>query len=113
MMTDMKTTTPCAAKVATKTPPPRRPSATVSVRDLNRQPAAVLKMCDDAGEVSIRARNGRAYVLRPQSPAPAIVRPDSFAERQRAYRDALRKLGVRPATREETERIHRIIAGEE
>jgi hypothetical protein len=57
---------------------------TYTVRDLDREPGAVLDACDAEGSVLIRRRDGRTYSLRPERPAQRrAVFPD-FLARQRA-----------------------------
>jgi hypothetical protein len=53
---------------------------TFTVRELDREPAAVLDACDREGAVRIRRRNGRTYTLRPEaSPARITALPDFHA----------------------------------
>lgn len=80
------------------------------MRDLNRQPARVLKACDQHGSVRIRMRSGAAYVLRREESDSATMGPlPDF----RAHRRHLRELGYVPPAAHEIERLNRIIAGEE
>ncbi len=114
MMFDMK-----RAKVmrpAAKMPTVHPDSFTV--RDLSRNAAAVLSASLAHGQVRIRSRAGPVFLLMPDKSEELMDERaktiGDFAERQRAYREQLRALGSRPpATVEETERIHRLIAGEE
>ena len=82
---------------------------TFTVRDLNRQPAAILTACDQLGSVRIRTRDGRTYELRNEKPAVCGSRAGiDFPALWRRMRVA----GCVPPSAAETERIHRIIAGE-
>lgn len=54
---------------------------TFTVRDLDRNPQAVLQACDSEGAARIRCRDGRTYLIRQELPhgkAP-IVLPDFSA----------------------------------
>lgn len=84
-----------------------------TARDLNRQPAVILKACDKFGSVRIQTRDGRAYELRNARPAekPAALALRGKIDFPALWRQ-LRVAGCVPPTAAETERIHRIIAGE-
>ena len=59
---------------------------TFTVRDLDRNPGAVLDICDANGEARIRRRDGRTYLIRAEdSPQAAIAMLPDFAARRRAY----------------------------
>lgn len=99
---------------------PKRPQSTSSVaqsftlRDLNRQPAKVLAACDLHGAVRIRTRDGRSYSLKPEIPVPSkTAQVNSLLTRRPQLRQRLRAAGFVPPSPAETDRIHRIIAGEE
>lgn len=86
----------------------RQVPATFTVRDLNRQPAEVLKACDKRGSVRIQTRDGRAYSLRAEPPAP----PDpglAFAERMQRHHERMKAAGFVPLT---TKQLNWIVAGE-
>jgi len=46
---------------------------TFTVRELDRQPAVVLDACDHDGEARIRRRDGRTYLLMPESEPKRVV----------------------------------------
>ena len=108
IMTDMKTLT----KPAKKKPRAAKRSQildTFTVRDLNRQPATILRACDELGMVRIRTRDGRAYELRNvQNGGHAPGAKIDFDAHWRRLREA----GCRPPTVTEMKRIDRITAGE-
>jgi len=82
---------------------------TFTLRDLNRQPAKVLKTCDLAGEVRIRTRSGKVYSLKAESaPAKPNQPYPNFAERRKKLMD----LGLRPLNKTETEEFTRWLRGE-
>jgi hypothetical protein len=82
-------------------------NADFSVRDLNRSLAKVLAACDRLGVVRISSRKGRTYELRAQpSATPVGEKPiPDFAARRKA-------VGMQMMTKEQSERLDRLIAGE-
>lgn len=81
---------------------------TFTARDLNRQPAKILKACDKFGAVRIQTRDGRAYSLRAEPPPP----PDpgiAFKERMQRHHERMKAAGFVPLT---TEQLNWIVAGE-
>ena len=108
IMSDMK----ALPKPAKKKPRAAKAKAlpdTFTVRDLNRQPAAILRACDELGSVRIRTRDGRAYELRnAQNGGRAPGAKIDFDAHWRRLREA----GCRPPTAAEMKRIDRITAGE-
>jgi hypothetical protein len=56
---------------------------TFTVRELDREPAAVLDVCDREGAVRIRRRNGRTYALRPEAGPDRITALRDFRARTR------------------------------
>jgi hypothetical protein len=109
----MKTTKSKAAGRAVETPPD-----TFTVRDMSRNAASVLNASLVHGQVRIKSRGGPTFLLMPdrtaETHAEQAKAAGDFASRQREYREKLRAMGCRPPmTAEETERIHRIIAGGE
>jgi hypothetical protein len=78
-----------------------------TVRDLNRQLAKVLETCDRVGLIRIRSRKGGTYELRPESKAKPTANPGypDFAARRRA-------LGMPMMTKEQSEQLDKLIAGE-
>ena len=107
----MKTLT----KPAKKKPRAARAKAQPTIftaRDLNRQPAAILKACDKLGSVRIQTRDGRAYSLRAEP--VAVSDPGlSFMERMKRHHARMKAAGWVQPTRDQMELIDRIIAGEE
>jgi hypothetical protein len=97
---------------------PPRPSSlpmTFTVRDLNRQPAHILRACDEQGSVRIRTRDGRTYALRAdttQETASPLEARHAALERFLQHRRLLQSLGAVAPGPKAAERIHRIIAGE-
>ena len=78
---------------------------TFTVRELDREPAAVLKACDREGAVRIRSRNGRTYTIRPDTGPDRITAiPDFRARIERIFPKAL--------TPEQTRRVDKLLAGE-
>lgn len=61
--------------------------STVTVRELHRNTAAVLEVCEREGEVIIRHRNGQEYRMEPVTPPPAQKPewPDFRARRLRIF----------------------------
>jgi len=84
-----------------------KPLPEFTVRDLNRHLATVLEACDRLGGIRIRSRKGRIYELRPETPEPlrAEEEPVDFAARRRA-------IGMPQMTKEQSERLDRMIRGE-
>lgn len=118
MMSDMKT------KPAVKKPAPRRaakkaPAAALrrdfTVRDMNRQPQSLLAAAQKLGRVVIRSRSAGNFILTPEVPATntRIEEAEAFMQRQRAFREKLSRMGFVPPSKEDSEKIARMIAGEE
>jgi len=115
MMSDMKTKT--ATKKSAKAPAPTAAAmrSTFTVRDMNREPQALLTAAKKFGQVTIRSRSGGNFVLKPEDPTPnkRVQEAEAFIERQRAYRERLRAMGFVPFSKDDSEKIARMIAGEE
>lgn len=79
---------------------------TFTVRDMDRQPAAVLDACDRDGEVRIRRRDGRVYLVTPSVRAGKVMAglPDFTAR--------LRKIFPKPLTAKQTHLVDLAIRGE-
>ena len=78
---------------------------TFTVRELDREPGAVLDACDREGAVRIRRRNGRTYTMRPDTGPDRILGvPDIRARLTRTFPKFL--------TPEQTRRADRLLAGE-
>jgi hypothetical protein len=85
-----------------------------TVRDLNRQPAVVLRACDQRGVVQIHARDGRIYSLKAERP-PGEQPNDSeetFSERMEKHYRRLKEAGYVPPPPEFQERMLEIIREE-
>jgi hypothetical protein len=79
---------------------------TFTVRELDRQPAVVLDACDQDGEARIRRRDGRTYLLVPETePKRVITSLPDFAARRR-------KLFPKPLTRGQVQQVDQLIRGE-
>ncbi len=118
MMSDMK------AKPAINKPEPRRaakktPTVTVrhnfTVRDMNRQPQSLLAAAQKLGWIVIRSRSAGNFILTPEAPAPnkRIEEAEAFMKRQRAFREKLSRMGFVAPSEDDSEKIARMIAGEE
>jgi hypothetical protein len=57
---------------------------TSTVRELDRQPAAVLDACDREGAVQIRRRNGRTYTMRADTGLDRITKVPDIRSRLKA-----------------------------
>lgn len=77
---------------------------TFTVRDLDREPSAVLDACDREGAVRIRRRDGRAYTVRPDAPGRITAIPD--------FRARLAKLFPKPIPAAQSRLVDKLIAGE-
>ena len=76
-----------------------------TVRELDREPAAVLDTCDREGAVRIRRRNGRTYTIRPDAGPDRIAKvPD--------IRSRLAAMFPRPIPAAQTRLVDKLLAGE-
>jgi hypothetical protein len=78
---------------------------TFTVRELDREPSAVLDACDREGTIRIRRRDGRTYT----------VRPDAGPERMTAVPDIrgrLTHLFPKALSAKQTRRADKLMAGE-
>ena len=106
MMTDMKTKSAAWTKSAD--------SDTFTVRDLNRQPQAVLTAARTHGRAIVRSRTGERFVVSPEQPVrPRVLEARAFVERLEALRQKMREAGFAGPSKEDSETITRMIAGEE
>jgi hypothetical protein len=66
---------------------------TFTVRDLDRNPSVVLTACDTEGEVRIRRRDGRTYMVRPEGYGRAMIAalPNFTARRAKLFPRPLSK----------------------
>jgi len=78
---------------------------TFTVRELDRQPAAVLDTCDREGVCGIRRRDGRTYTIRPDHGPDRITAVPDFGAR-------VRKIFRRSISSEQTRRVDKLLAGE-
>ena len=84
---------------------------TFTVRDLDRQPAAVLEVCDLKGSVRIRRRNGRSYTLHADLPTlKPLKRKAWFAQ----HEEWLRRTFPKPVavTVDQVEDFDKLIASD-
>jgi hypothetical protein len=115
IMADMK------AKPAAKKSAKRRAAApaavrgTFTVRDMNRQPQSLLTAAQKLGRVIIRSRSGGNFVLTPEIPAPnkRVQEAEAYCRRLDEMRVKLRSMGFVPPSASDSEKISRMIAGEE
>jgi hypothetical protein len=79
---------------------------TFTVRDLDREPSAVLDAADRDGAVRIKRRDGRTYSIRPDGGASTKITslPD-FAGRRKA-------IFSKPIPAAQVRKVDRLIAGE-
>lgn len=77
-----------------------------TVRDLDREPGAVLDVADRDGAVRIKRRDGRTYSIRPEGVASAKITslPDLAGRRKAIFSRTI------PAA--QVGRVDRLIAGE-
>ena len=82
---------------------------------MNRQPQALLIAAQKFGQVTIRSRSGGNFVLKPEDPTPnkRVQEAEAFMERQRAFREKMRAMGFVPPSKDDSERISRMIAGDD
>jgi hypothetical protein len=114
-MADMKTKPAPKKSTRRRAPALAAVRGTFTVRDMNRQPQALLAAARKLGRVTIRSRSGGNFVLTPEDPTPnkRVQEAEAFMQRQRAFREKLRSLGFVPPSKEDSERIARMIAGDE
>ncbi len=118
MMSDMKATAKTNRK--SRQPMAKTPPEVFTVREMNRDTAAVLDACRQHGQVVIRHRSGEQFAITvmkdgaaagPEARSPERIR--QAQERMQRHRARMRAMGVRgPATPEGIEHLNRIIAGE-
>lgn len=78
---------------------------TFTVRQLDREPATVLDAADQEGVVQIKRRDGRIYLVRPETPA---LRPAEWPD----FRARLKKIFQRPIPAAQVAIVDKLIAGE-
>lgn len=113
IMSDMKAK--AAVKKSARRPVKAPVRDTFTVREMNRRPQAVLTAARLLGSVTIRSRDGGDFVVSPKDTTPnkRVQEAEAFVERQRAFREKLRAMGFVPPSKEDSERIARMIAGED
>jgi hypothetical protein len=78
---------------------------TFTVRELDREPAAVLDAADKDGVVRVKRRDGRVYTVRPETTAKKITALPDFRAR-------LKKIFPKPIPASQVAVVDRLIAGE-
>jgi hypothetical protein len=116
MVSDMKTKTTtkkASRRPAAKVAAPRR---VFTVRDLNRQPQAVLNAARKAGGVHVHSRSGERFLMKLDPAAKSAV---SDVEHRRAFHERLkllhaqmREAGSSGITEEGWDTFSKMIAGE-
>jgi hypothetical protein len=92
MMTDMKTK--AAAKKTVRRPAAKAAALrrVFTVRDLNRQPQAVLNAARKTGGVHVQSRSGERFLVKPD---PEVKSALSEVEHRRAFHSRLKELHAR------------------
>lgn len=115
-MSDMKTKAAAKKSVRRRAVAPKAKQRVFTVRDLNRQPQAVLNAARKAGGVHVQSRNGERFLVKPDPEANSAVISD--VEYRRAFHERLRELHARMKaegmgfTAEGWETFSKTIAGE-
>lgn len=78
---------------------------TFTVRELDREPRAVLDACDREGAVQIRRRNGRTYTIQPDASPERITQVPDFRSRVAA-------IFPKPIPAAQTRLVDKLLAGE-
>jgi hypothetical protein len=78
---------------------------TFTVRDLDREPSAVLDAADRYGAVRIKRRDGRTYSVRPEGAAAKITALPDFPKRRKA-------IFPKDLPASHVRRVDKLIAGE-
>jgi hypothetical protein len=115
IMSDMKTNAAPKKAARRRATAPATVRGIFTVRDMNRHPQALLTAARKLGQVTIRSRSGGNFVLKPEDPTPnkRLQEAEAFVERQRVFREKLRSMGFVPFSKDDSEKIARMIAGEE
>jgi len=113
-MTDMKTKAAPKKKSVKRRPAPAVRD-TFTVRDLNRQPQAVLSAARKLGRVIIRSRDGGSFVMEPEhQPTARLQSADAFLAGLAAIHKKFQATGdFVPPSKSDSEKITRMIAGED
>lgn len=78
---------------------------TFTVRQLDREPAAVLDTADKEGIVRVKRRDGRTYSIQPEARPTRITELPDFRAR-------LKKIFPKPIPEKQAALVDRLIAGE-
>lgn len=78
---------------------------TFTVRELDREPAAVLDAADKEGVARIKRRDGRMYTIRPESTGKKITSLPDFRAR-------INQIFPKPISKTQAQIFDRLIAGE-
>jgi hypothetical protein len=96
-----------------------REHKTFTVRDLSRETAAVLEVCQREGTVSIRTRSGEEFELtsktkkKPKKPEKKLsAAAQAWVDCRDKMRAHRQRLGLLPLEREQMDKLGRMIAGE-
>ncbi len=114
-MADMKTKPAAKKSAKRRAAAPAAVRGTFTVRDMNRQPQSLLTAAQKLGRVIIRSRSGGNFVLTPEIPAPnkRVQEAEAYCRRLDEMRVKLRSMGFVPPSASDSEKISRMIAGEE
>ncbi len=114
-MADMKTKPAAKKSAKRRAAAPAAVRGTFTVRDMNRQPQSLLTAAQKLGRVIIRSRSGGNFVLTPEIPAPnkRVQEAEAYCRRLDEMRLKLRSMGFVPPSASDSEKISRMIAGEE
>ena len=78
---------------------------TFTVRELDREPAAVLDAADRDGAVRIKRRDGRSYSIQPEArPARVTQLPD--------FRARIARIFPKPISKSQAQLFDKLLAGE-
>jgi len=114
-MADMKTRTSGRKSAHLRAPAPSAVRESFTVRDMNRQPQSLLTAAQTLGRVLIRSRSRGNFVLTPEAPASntRVLEAEAYCQRLAEMRAQLRSMGFVPPSASDSEKIARMIAGEE
>jgi len=115
IMSDMKTKAAGKKSAKRRAPAPVAVRGSFTVRDMNRQPQSLLTAAQKLGRVIIRSRSGGNFVLTPEIPTPnkRVQEAEAYCRRLDEMRVKLRSMGFVPPSASDSEKITRMIAGEE
>lgn len=82
---------------------------TFTVRELDREPARILDLCDAEGAVRVRRRDGRVYTIRRD---PSMKAPGSWSKWMAQRRKRLKEIFPKPIPMKQVREVDRMIAGE-